>query len=462
MCPLPRATMAGKKALVVQNSARVLTLKVRSMCSSESSSSGLPLTTPALFTRMSTGPWAARTSAAQAETCSRSPTSQAKARTGPAPQAAASAATALAPASSRSRMATAAPISAHLRTRRRPMPEAPPVMSTCLLLIVVTASLRPWSLDDRRVLEQLHGGAHERRVLLVAQEGRRVDGQQALHRHRLRLGELDEALAAVAPPEARLLEPAHGACRGPRGRVGLVDIHRARLHARGQFAAETRVARPDARVEAVARVVGAVDHLLDRVAAVDGRDGAEGLGAAQVHLVGDAGQQRGLEEGRAEVGAGLAARQRLGALADGVDDVALDLRELVGADQGTHVLEEGQARAEPHGAERLREPRREHVVHGGVHVHALDADAELAAVRGDAAHRARHGPPQARIGQHQQGVLAAELHRAVLEPLGGHGRDLAAGRRRPGEHEVVGAVHERLAEFGADYLMFTHLTLPTI
>jgi len=61
MCPLPRETMAGRKALVVQNSASVLTLKVRSMCSSESSSSALPLTTPALFTRMSTGPWVAST-----------------------------------------------------------------------------------------------------------------------------------------------------------------------------------------------------------------------------------------------------------------------------------------------------------------------------------------------------------------------------------------------------------------
>ena len=136
-------------------------------------------------------------------------------------------------------------------------------------------------------------------------------------------------------------------------------------------------------------------------------------------------------------------------LADGVGDVALDLGELVGADQRAHVLEEGQARAEPHGAQRLREPRREHVVHGGVHVHALDADAELPAVGGDAAHGAGHGAPQAGVGQHQQGVLAAELHRAVLEPLGGQRRDLAAGRRRAGEHEVVGAVDERLAELGA-------------
>ena len=30
-----------------------------------------------------------------------------------------------------------------------------------------------------------------------------------LHGDRLRLGELDDALAAVTPPEARLLEPAH-------------------------------------------------------------------------------------------------------------------------------------------------------------------------------------------------------------------------------------------------------------
>ena len=34
MCPLPRATMAGRNALVVQNRASVFTLKVHSICAS--------------------------------------------------------------------------------------------------------------------------------------------------------------------------------------------------------------------------------------------------------------------------------------------------------------------------------------------------------------------------------------------------------------------------------------------
>ena len=35
----------------------------------------------------------------------------------------------------------------------------------------------------------------------------------------------------------------------------------------------------------------------------------------------------------------------------------------------------------------------------------------------DAAARAGHGAPERRVGQHEQGVLAAQLHGAVLEAL---------------------------------------------
>ncbi len=77
--PLPRAVIAGRKALVVQKSASVLTAKVCSMHASDSSSSGRPLTMPALFTSTSTSPATSRTSSARAYTCSRSLTSQANA-----------------------------------------------------------------------------------------------------------------------------------------------------------------------------------------------------------------------------------------------------------------------------------------------------------------------------------------------------------------------------------------------
>src|SRR5665811_2302554 len=78
-----------------------------------------------------------------------------------------------------------------------------------------------------------------------------VDGQQTLHGHRLRLRVFDDALAAVTAPEAGLLEAAHGAGRGPRGSVGLVDVDAARLDAGRQLAGAARLAREDAGVEAV-------------------------------------------------------------------------------------------------------------------------------------------------------------------------------------------------------------------
>ena len=217
----------------------------------------------------------------------------------------------------------------------------------------------------------------------------------------------------------------------------------------GDLAAGARVARPDAGVQAVVGVVGARDHLVDGGAAVDGRDRTEGLVAAQRHVLGDAGQQRGLVEVGAEVGAGAPAGQHLGALGDGVVDVAGDLRELVGAAQRAHVGAEVEAGAEAHVAQGLGEARHEGVVDGVVHVEALDADAELAAVGADAAHGAADGGVEVGVGQHEQRVLAAELHRAVLEAAGGLRRDGPAGGRRAGEHQVVGGVDERLAELAA-------------
>ena len=53
------------------------------------------------------------------------------------------------------------------------------------------------------------------------------------------------------------------------------------------------------------------------------------------------------------------------------------------------------------------------------------------------------------VGEHEQRVLAAELHGAALEALAALRRDLAARRGGPGEHEEVGAVDERSAELGA-------------
>jgi ParB family chromosome partitioning protein len=129
--------------------------------------------------------------------------------------------------------------------------------------------------------------------------------------------------------------------------------------------------------------------------------------------------------------------------------VLRDLGQLVGAGQRAHVVGEREARAEPHALELLGEARHEGVVDGVVHVDALDADAQLAAVGGDALHGAGDGAPQRRVGQHQEGVLAAELHCAALELLAALRGDFAPCGRRAGEHDEVGVLDERRTELRA-------------
>ena len=72
------------------------------------------------------------------------------------------------------------------------MPEAPPVMSTCLLAMVVIGV--PLTSMPGTCLS----GAQRRMLMTVAycswlEERRRVDGEQPLHRHGLRLGVLEHA-----------------------------------------------------------------------------------------------------------------------------------------------------------------------------------------------------------------------------------------------------------------------------
>ena len=129
--------------------------------------------------------------------------------------------------------------------------------------------------------------------------------------------------------------------------------------------------------------------------------------------------------------------------------MAAHLGQLVGAGQRAHVVGEVEAAPSLHACERLGEARHEGVVDGVVHVDALDADAELAAVGADAPHGARARRARARVGQDQHGVLAAELQ-AQLISRSPH----CAATMRPVAVEPVNmmksaCVDERRAELGA-------------
>eukprot|EP01136_Pigoraptor_vietnamica_P037655 Opistho-1_new@105924 len=74
-----------------------------------------------------------------------------------------------------------------------------------------------------------------------------------------------------------------------------------------------------------------------------------------------------------------------------------------------------------------------------LHVDALGAQADLAAVLEGAAGDARHRPVEVGIGEHDAGVLAAELEAHRPHTLGGRGHDGLAGARLAREGDAVHA-----------------------
>ena len=114
---------------------------------------------------------------------------------------------------------------------------------------------------------------------------------------------------AVAAADAGLLHAAHGRVVGGVGRaVPLVDVDGAGLDPGGERAAARQVAGPDGGVEAVVGVVGQLDRLVVRRRTGRARrPGRRSRRGTVSMLLGDAREDGGLVEQRAEVGAGLAA-----------------------------------------------------------------------------------------------------------------------------------------------------------
>ena len=123
-------------------------------------------------------------------------------------------------------------------------------------------------------------------------------------------------------PRPELLEAAHRRLhRPPGGGIGLVDVDGAGVDARRHAAGELGVARPDAGVQAVLRVVGELDRLLVRGERVDRDHRAEGLVGVEQHLGARAGEDRRLEEERSQIGPRPAADLDAHPLGDRVLDV---------------------------------------------------------------------------------------------------------------------------------------------
>ena len=154
----------------------------------------------------------------------------------------------------------------------------------------------------------------------------------------LRVGVLQQTLVAVASADAGLLEAARGrALRGVRRGEDVVDVDVARVDPPGDRTPAIHVLAPHAGVEAVVGVVGEGDRLVLGPEAVEAHHGTERLGRSGEHVLGDALEDRRLEERRSEVGPRLPAGEHGGALGLGVLDVGDDAVAVVDRHQRAHV-----------------------------------------------------------------------------------------------------------------------------
>jgi hypothetical protein len=123
-------------------------------------------------------------------------------------------------------------------------------------------------------------------------------------------------------PRPDSLTPPKGATSVPSD--GRVDADHAVFQLLGDAEGAAEIRRVEIGGEAEGRVVGERDDLVLALEAVDGRDGPKVSSRVTSMVGGDAGEHRRLVEGAAERMA-LAADHDLGALGDGVGDMALDL-----------------------------------------------------------------------------------------------------------------------------------------
>ncbi|KAH8711607.1 hypothetical protein HC256_008421 [Beauveria bassiana] len=258
-----------------------------------------------------------------------------------------------------------------------------------------------------------------------------------------------DALLAILQAEAAHLPAADGHLGG-RLAPG-VDPGDAGVQLADHVLREADVGRDDAGGEAHGRVVGAAHHLgqpLVLRAAADGvgqhaHDGAENLFAGHAHVVGAAGK----DDGRHPVaaGRGLAALGVAGAVVEdpgavdvlAVADVGEDLVAVLGRHDGAKV---DRLVARHAHADALAAALDEGLLDGGQqrvgHKDAGAVGADLAGGEEVGRHGHVGGLVRVRVGEDDDGALAAELHGDALHVLGGRGGNLAAGADLAGEGDL--------------------------
>ena len=133
----------------------------------------------------------------------------------------------------------------------------------------------------------------------------------------------------------------------------------------------------------------------------------------------------------------VATCQQLCAVLDCISDESLDTSALRLADQRTQLDSRIATVADPQGARAIDETLDERAVKRAVDVDALDAGADLAAVREGSPERTLDRAIEIGIVKDEHRILPAELERDRAQSFAGAAPDDAAGLGRTGEEERV-------------------------
>src|SRR6185503_3459855 len=252
---------------------------------------------------------------------------------------------------------------------------------------------------------------------------------------------------AMLAPQAGMLVPTEGHVRVD-GTVR-VDPYRTGFDLRHEAVHGFQIVRPDARAQAVRRVVGERRDLVEVVETLRYEHGAENFLLHDAHRALDVGH-----DGRLHVEAPM--RRRVAAGDDGRAlvaaglDVADDAFLLLARHERAHLRARIEARSELDRLRRAADAFDDAIEDLPVHVQARARSTHLPGVEEDRARGAADDGLDVRIGQHNDRRLAAELERHTLQGVGRGFVDCLSDERGAGERDLVDTRMSH--EGGADVL----------
>src|SRR5256712_1957728 len=259
-----------------------------------------------------------------------------------------------------------------------------------------------------------------------------------VHEDILDVGVEQDRVDAWLLTEPRLFPPEEGRLR--EGDRELVNRDHARLQPSRDCVPLRNVLGPDARREAVGRVVRLRDGVVHPVEGPCRHDRAEDLLAGHPRS-----GRRILEDGRSHKVSVLqlggirptASREKLRSLLDPVLDRLDDVRGVLAGDEGAHLHVVLQGRSEPQLLRLLLELGEERRRNRLVHEQLRPGPAHLARVLERAPESALDGPVDLRVCEDNLRILAAEFEGRRHDPIRDDAEELLPGVRGAGEGDGV-------------------------